>query len=431
MAIKVCYIFIGEEIWAPLIRRQVLELLDHAANNEQRLKIRVVSVYPWYWQLTKRKQFKNFQSSNRYPFEIKFLPIWFPVSILHIVLRLQKKLSFNPHDVISKISLFLISLQLSLVLLKYHLLDGYSIFHCRSYPASSVILKFKKLCPKIKLIFDPRSDYPEENVTRNLWKKDSPLFRFWKEQERKLLKYADMTICITRNYLYHYQNTFRAFNYAIIPNNVDSFNFKYSQQERIRLRKKHDFDGKVVFCYLGTIGINSWHCPGVYAEVIRYYSKANFNSMFLFLVPPGSKSIIDRVFYERGINTDQYAVISPEYFEVPEYLSAADFGLFYLKNKKIALGTKVVEYNSVGLPVLVNSNAISAASYVSEAGTGKVIDINLGDRDVYQTFLKDMDLENICSESSRKFIAKTAQEHFDNAKVSAEYIKIYHSLNAS
>lgn len=426
--IKVCYVFYGEEIWTPLIRRQVLELLEYSAAREKRLRIRVATIYPWYWHITKRKQFRDFELINSYPFELRFLPMLFPLSIRHIILRLQKKLTFFPHQILTNFSLFIMGILVSPILFKYYLIDGFSIFHCRSYPASSIILKFKKLCPNAKLIFDPRSDYPEENVTRNLWKTDSLMFRFWKNQERLLLKNSDMTICITRQYLHHYQKSCQNFKYAVIPNNVDCCNFRFNRNDRTRIREKYGFEGKVVFCYLGTMDINSWHCPEVYADVILYYRAITAPYIFLFLVPPESRSAIDRVFQEKGIEGSEYIIVSPGYSEVPQFLSAADFGLFYLKDKKIALSTKVVEYNSAGLPVLVNSNAISAASYVREVGTGMVIDVHPGDTDSLKNVREDLNFEKFSGEFSRDIIAETARENFDNGKVATEYMKIYRSL---
>lgn len=115
-------------------------------------------------------------------------------------------------------------------------------------------------------------------------------------------------------------------------------------------------DDKIIFCYLGTLGAGTWHDPQLYAQLmLRFRTIAN-KHLFLFLIPQGSQPYTQKLFRESGIKESEFLLLSPTYDEVPKLLSAADYGLLYLGKEKIALGTKVVEYNAVGLPVLVNSN---------------------------------------------------------------------------
>lgn len=418
--IKVCYVFFGEEIWMPLIRRQALELLQHAASKDHHLSIRVLMLFPIYWCFTKRSQFRSFSAREYDKLEFKFVPLPFPPSLTYILLRLRKKMTFLPGIPTSTASLFFMWLAAFPVLFKYHISEGFSIFHCRSYPASSILLKFKKVFSKVKLIFDPRSDFPEENVTRYLWRNASAPFRFWKAQERMLLKHADITICITSHHQTHYERSYSTFNCGIVPNNVDCSKFKFDLSKRNIIRNKFQLHHKTVFCYLGTMETGSWHSPEMYAEVIRYYRAYRQPHVFMFLVPPDAAPTIDRVFDEYNIRDTEYIVIHPNYHEVSAYLSAADFGLFYLKTAKVALSTKIVEYNSVGLPALVNSNAVSAALYVSKFKTGKVIDLHSdgAESDLNENF-------------SRERIAEIARCHFDNENIAAKYIRIYHWLSGT
>ncbi|RDV14918.1 hypothetical protein DXT99_11530 [Pontibacter diazotrophicus] len=429
--LKVCYVIYGEEIWSPLLKRQVLELLQTAAGLDNRLSIRLLYIYPWFWQFTKKSHFKTFAKEfSAHPIELNFLPVPFPFPLPYFFPTYKKGVGFRPHEAHTGTFLWVLKLLVLPVLLKYLHLDKISIFHCRSYRAAAAVLALKNLHSRVKLVFDPRSDYPEENLIQNSWKKGSTPFRFWKRQERELLEKSSVTVCISEQYYRHYQKASPGFKHKVIPNNVCCSDFKFDATYRKHFRERYELEGKVVFCYLGTLGAGTWHDPLLYAQLILHFRAIANKHLFLFLIPHGSRSYTEKVFLDNGISDNEYLILSPAYAEVPKLLSAADFGLLYLGKEKIALGTKVVEYNAVGLPVLVNSNVLSAASYVQEHHTGMVIDIGLGDRDVKKTPVEGMDFQTLRNEFPGERIAQTARAHFSNEKVATEYVKIYQSLES-
>ncbi|MCC9166957.1 glycosyltransferase [Pontibacter harenae] len=427
--LKVCYVIYCEEIWNPLLKRQVLELLQTMAKSDARLNIRLLYIFPWYWKFLKKKKFEAFAAEfDAAPIELKFLPIPFPFPVPYFLPKYIKGLGLRPYEPDSSVFFWVAKVLVLPVLLKYVLVENFNIFHCRSYPASAILLLLKKLQKNIKLVFDPRSDYPEENILQSSWTKDSHAFKYWKKQEKELLQNASVTVCISKFYQQYYQHIYKGFRPHIIPNNVDCSNFKFDAVAREQIRSKFDFQNKIVFCYLGSMGIGGWHCPYIYASIIKDFRKIAQQHIFLFLVPHPSRTQIEKAFQEEGIRGSEYRVISPAYQDVPQYLSAADYGLIYLKREKIALGTKVVEYNAMGLPVLVNSNVISAAGYVKEHKTGLVVDFALGDLDTEKTCLESIDFENKGAEFNREKITQTAVSLFSNEKVASEYLQVYQSL---
>ncbi|MFD3001492.1 hypothetical protein ACFS7Z_14070 [Pontibacter toksunensis] len=429
--LKVCYVIYGEEIWSPLLKRQVLELLQTVAGLDKRLKIRLLYIYPWFWQYTKKSHFENFKKEfTAHPVELKFLPVPFPFPLPYFFPVYKKGLGFRPHEAHTGTFLWVLKLLMLPLLYKYFLVDGFSIFHCRSYRAAATVLAFKKLSGRIKLIFDPRSDYPEENLIQNSWKRESAPFRFWKRQEKELLEKSSVTVCISDQYHQHYQKISPGFAFRVIPNNVCCYDFKFDAEYRNRYRDRYKLNGKVVFCYLGTLGAGTWHDPLVYAELILRFRLIANRHLFLFLIPQGARHFTEKVFLDSGISESEYLLLSPDYDEVPKLLSAADYGLMFLRKEKIALGTKIVEYNAVGLPVLVNSNVRSAASYVQQNNTGRVVDLGLGDLDVVQTPVEGMDFRKLCNELPGDQIAETARAHFSNEKVAAAYLETYQLLES-
>ncbi|MCC9136117.1 glycosyltransferase [Pontibacter silvestris] len=427
--LNVCYVIYSEEIWSPLLKRQVLELLQATAKSDMSLKIRLLYIFPWYWKFIKRREIKAFvKKFDTAPIELKFLPVPFPFPFPYFSPKYVKGLGFRPYEADSSYFFWVVKLLVLPLLLKYAFIDRFKVFHCRSYPSSAILLLLKKISKKVKLVFDPRSDYPEENLLQSSWTRDSHAFKFWKSQEKKLLQGSSLTICISDYYQQHYQNCYTDFKFKVVPNNVDCSNFKFDAVAREHIRNKHSFGSKIIFCYLGSMSIGGWHCPYLYAELIKNYRAIKNKHAFLFLIPQSSKIHLEKAFRENDIDSSEYLVISPEYHEVPNYLSAADYGLIYLKREKIALGTKVVEYNATGLPVLVNSNVISAAGYVQKHKTGLVINIALGDLDKDKTPIDNIDFAKLEVIFTRERIAKTAVSLFSNEKIASEYAQIYQDL---
>lgn len=427
--LHVCYVIYCEEIWNPLLKRQVLELLQTAAKSGADVRIRLLYIFPWYWKFIKKDKFKAFKDEfDIAPIEVKFLPVLFPFPFPYFFPKYIKGLGLRPFEPDSSRFFWVIKLLVLPILFKYAFIDDFKIFHCRSYPSSAILLPLKKFSKKIKLVFDPRSDYPEENLLQSSWKRNSHAFRFWKKQEKELLQYASVTVCISAYYQQHYQKYCTDFKFKVIPNNVDCSAFRFNATARERIRHKYNFGDKVIFCYLGSMGIGGWHCPYIYAKLIKEFRAVPHQHLFLFLVPESSRSHIEKAFSENGIDMSEYLIIHPAYNQVPDYLSASDYGLIYLQKEKIALGTKVVEYNAAGLPVLVNSNVISAAGYVQQHHTGLVINMALGDLDKVRTPLHNIDFAKPEIQFSRERIAKTAVSFFSNEKVASDYVQVYQAL---
>jgi glycosyltransferase involved in cell wall biosynthesis len=427
---RVCYIIYGEEIWSPLLRRQVVELLETAVQLDKQLTVRLLYIIPWYWSFTKRKKLENFiQNFRADAIDLRVVRLPYPFPFPYFLPKYVKGRGFRPYETHSGFTFWLVQLLVLPLLIKYALIDKYRIFHARSYRASALVLPLRRLTNRVALVFDPRSDYPEENLIQSAWERTGFSFRYWKRKERNLLKYASTTICISDYYQHHFQTIYPGLFWDIIPNNVDCARFRFNPDERRQIRAAYGLQDKLVFCYLGTMSTQSWHNPTIYAQLIRQFEVTKPNHLFLFLVPADTRSVIESVFDKVAIDRSSYLIISPDYEDIPKFLSAADFGLLYLQQPKIALGTKIVEYTAVGLPVLVNSNIISAAVYVEKYRAGKVIDIGLGGLDVEKASLQTLDLTELRRSYSSELIAKQTELLFSNKTVAQSYINIYQRLS--
>jgi glycosyltransferase involved in cell wall biosynthesis len=118
-------------------------------------------------------------------------------------------------------------------------------------------------------------------------------------------------------------------------------------------------------------------------------------------------------------------VVTSDFADVPKYLSAADFGLMLLKEFKIAMGIKTVEYLSMGLPVITDTRAAGAKEVVDRYGVGLVIeDHDRIDLKALETLIRKKDT---MSPECRR----VATERFSTQRVGAQYALLYETLTAS
>lgn len=428
---KVGYLLINEEPWYPLQRRQVTDLLEYIAKLDSSIEINLLVAYPWYWHLKFGLYFKPMRgvfATDRV--RVRWIPLFLPLPIPYFINRFLIKLGIPVKTVIGRNMLRVIEMVLYPYILKLYYLNQIRVFHGRSYVATSVLHYAKKRSKGIKVIFDPRSDFPEENRMLGKISIQEDTFRFWKAKEAMLLKDSDVTICISDYYHSHYRNNCPYFRHSIIPNNVDTELFSYDEGNRKSVRSRLKLSSTKVFCYLGTMYPDSWHRPSVYAAFIKELRKTKNPFVMLFLIPSECHQFVSNELQNRGVLEHEYLIRHPDYEEVPDYLSGSDYGLFFMPKEKIALSVKVVEYLAVGLPVIVNENAISAAKFVKEQDTGVICNLGLGDRDKALDQVSRLDFK-ITEPAQRISISDLARKHFSNHKVATDYLKLYKKLGGA
>ena len=293
------------------------------------------------------------------------------------------------------------------------------LFHCRSYPIMLSAIAVKKLT-KIRIIFDPRSDFPEENITAGRWKDNSISYKTWKYLEKKYLKESDVTIAIVNTYIEHFKKISPNSRFEIIPNNVDVKKFKFNKKFRQEFRTENGIKSdEILFCYCGSMG-SHWHKPEVYAKFIIKLRKFGIAHRFLFITP--NICVLKKIFNQFNIKQREYFAISSELWDVAKYLSTADFGLIFLNRFKIAMAIKTAEYLALGLPIITNPEVMGAKEIVDRYGVGIVIE-DFGNIDFKA-------IENLVKRKSKISLKcrKIAYEKFSNEKIATQYMQIYKKL---
>lgn len=423
---KVGYLVVGENLNSDLLVRQVVELLGDIKAKAEDIEITVFSFQGVLTIYNHRKD-NSFTRERLKNLGIRFfvIPNICPWPVPNLSFK-KTDVGWRPNGTWNKVAVLFFQWLSLPVMIFLRVFCGYKLFHCRSYPATSIAIFLKKFISDTAVLFDPRSDYPEENVTAGVWGDESKTFYFWKDAERRFLKKADAVACIGPTYVDHYRKNLESFNYFISPNNVSCRKFQRNLAHRRKIRADFGIaESEHTYIYLGGMSNHGWHRPDFYLKFYDRLSKMTENFKFIFLVPKHAAGIVEDAFGSRK----NVFVISPELDEVGKYLSAADFGMMFFHTSKIAVGTKIGEYMAASLPVVVNKNCIGAVELIkNNQELGCVVGLGLGDLDLKDEFNEnDFGLLGKLLRSDDK-IFNFAQSYFDNEKVSDVYVKQYRRL---
>ena len=311
----------------------------------------------------------------------------------------------------------LIQLHAFPILLFFSIFKSVNIFHCRAYPATLPALMVKKITGA-KVIFDPRSPFPEENITAGLWKEGSLSDKKWRNLEKTYLAHADATIAIAPSYSTHFLKIAPNANLYEIPNNVDLNVFEINIELRNSLRNKLGIgNDEIVFTYSGGLS-NHWNNPRTYAEFIIKNREFDLKHRFLFITP--FVDFLTNIFNEYKIDSNEYLAVSADFKEVPSYLSCADFGINLMSKPDIRISIKTVEYLAMKLPVIVNHNVIGASELIKKHNVGLIIDLEKPNLSELKYFIntKNKELSDRCRQ--------VAFENYSTEKVAKKYSSVYH-----
>ena len=231
--------------------------------------------------------------------------------------------------------------------------------HARGYiPASIARNAGKRL--KIPYIFDMRGLMAEEYADGELIKKGGLKYLLIKNLEKNLLCAADKIVVLTekaRNILLnrkYIRN--RGADISVIPCCVDTvlFDFKKFTDSAESIRRELGAAGRYIVVYAGSYG--TWY---MFAEMIDFFNalKKKIPSAFFLILLNNDVGSAAKLFTEKGVTDSDYTVIHLGTEKVPQYLAAANAGIFFIKpllSKQASSPTKFGEYLAAGLPVIAN-----------------------------------------------------------------------------
>lgn len=254
---------------------------------------------------------------------------------------------------------------------KYIVENQIDIVMPRSTFPALMVNKIKR--KNFKIVFDADGLPLEERIESKSLKRNSLFHKLLFKEEVKIICRADAVIVRSKYAIDYYLDKIPTSNYSkffrvINGRNVNQFSFDETNRNRIRKQLSID-DSETLFIYVGSLG-------GKYLtdHIIKFAELLYKKSVKLRVL------LLSNTEYNPQDTNIIYKNVTQS--EVSKYLSAADFGFYFIKQSfsmTAASATKMGEYLISGLPVL---------------GTAKI-----GDNDeVFSNnnfiFLHNNDLEN-------------------------------------
>jgi glycosyltransferase involved in cell wall biosynthesis len=409
---EISYLTYGESIYSPLLRTQVLELLSHLS------KIRAEKIH-WIALISPLDIFSRREKLTRFKSEVKrhgILFSYYPIPILYSRWFLPR-LWVMP---------FL--LLVGVFFLKFHfLIHGRpSIIHARGYMAAMLATIYKRQNSQVAVLFDPRSLFPEENITAGNWSQRSVNYRMWKRLEFYILRNVDALVGVSNSFQRLALNLKAnpRLQFKTVPCSVDINKFEKSESEnREKILNRLNFpEDSFIFVYAGSIG--RWNSP---IMISKYFNSAwkTFEQCRLLVITNSRKHVVISTLQKLDIPDSVYRVISVHSDEISQYLKIGNVGLQVMEpslDSATRLGVKFAEYMASGLPVMVNSNVGGALEYVKSYRVGVVVD------DLEKEMIFAINTLREDGPVMKKRCIALAREYFDIPRISQMYSELYDSM---
>jgi glycosyltransferase involved in cell wall biosynthesis len=393
---KIAYLVVREDLDGPVVQSQVVDVLASIA-----AQFSEPILLLWFYRVDRRiggsmsinTLKNNFARRGIKLVALPFLAWRFPVSWYLLPLVIPQWL-----------------VGIAWVRLRYKR----TIYHCRSYHSALAGIVWKKLFGG-RVIFDPRSPFPEENVAAGRW--NSVLNRldysFWKKAEKYMAQHSDRIIATSYPFCDFFQLLAPNQTVNVIPNN-------YSTPLPHDDESCHD---EMTVGYAGSLG--HWNNPKTYLQLMERLYHKNTRFKFKFILPKTSVDIFRQELVSFPLLIDKVEICSAVREKVLEELSSALVGMQIMDRPDARLGIKVVEYLAAGLPVVVSENVKGAVSIVRNFDVGIVLSETYENIDDVVDFISDV-AENRHLWKLR--CRRLALSMFSTEAVSKNLIDLYRTL---
>lgn len=305
------------------------------------------------------------------------------------------------------------------------------IVHARSHIPATIALRMKRRFG-VKMIFDVRGLMADEYVDAAHWQKNSLAYRITKRAERQALIAADGLVTLTERIWPTIKMWIGEANqpaHEVVPCCADLEKFNFNLEHRTQRRKEMGLEGRFVVVYSGSVG--GWYLTEEMADFFATLRKQNPRAFFLWLTLSQSERV-KKLMEQRGINKEDYAIVTVPSQDVPSYLSASDAGLAFIKpcfSKLASSPTKFAEYLACGLPLITNAGIGDSDSLVNDEAVGALVqDFNDGE---YVTAARGIEKFLAEPEHTRQKARAVAERLFDVRRVGVErYARLYENVLA-
>jgi len=308
---------------------------------------------------------------------------------------------------------------------EYGDINNYDLIHCRSGLIGNIALLLKKRY-KAKLIFDMRGWWADEKKESGTWNSIIfiPIYLYFKNLEKKLFKYSDHTISLTKAGYREIvkKNLKSSTDITVIPTCVDFDIFKpFDVEIRKKIREELGIkiDDKVIL-YSGSLGGN--YNIDIIIKLYKASIKLNKNTKILFLSHTDYSYVASEI-SKFEVPMDDVRIKSCNYYDVHRYLMAGDIGVINYKHSFSTIGrspTKMGEYWACGLPVLCEKGIGDVDYLISKYNNSGYL-INTNNNESYREALSKI----FSNKDQKKQLRGYSIDYFDLLKGVEMYKAVY------
>lgn len=249
--------------------------------------------------------------------------------------------------------------------------------HARGHIPATIALALKKQFG-IKMLFDLRGLMAEEYVDARHWPAGGLRYRVTKATERRIFAATDAVVTLTERIWPIIKEwdglKDRDVHHAVIPCCVDLSLFRFSEQERAKLRAELDLGDQFTLVYSGSL--DGWYLTEEMADFFASVVRKRNDAHLLWLTT-GSQERVRHLMETRGIGERNFSVRSVSSSAVPSYLAAGDVGIAFIKrcvSKLASSPTKNGEYLACGLPIVINAGIGDSDALVNHWQAGVLLE---------------------------------------------------------
>lgn len=262
------------------------------------------------------------------------------------------------------------------------------IYNLRSYEISmSFFLQYGNY---EKLIFDPRTDWIDENVNQGFFCSDGINVKIWNCVEKKIIQNFRKTIFISDVFK---QRTIEKHmlkdceKLVVLYNPIDYKLFENNKQPH---------DG-VAFLYTGSLG--HWNRLETYLDFFSIYHQHNNNSNLVICTSTSESKIQACIADSKYHSIKDFITVyyNVPFDKLPDIYKMCDYGLQLMNKLDSRVGVKYIEYLAAGITPIVHANVMGAAYLSEKYKLGIVINDNDSDSEILK---KIKDTPRIDKESS-------------------------------
>ncbi|MBR3131112.1 hypothetical protein IKG31_00880 [Candidatus Saccharibacteria bacterium] len=387
---KILYVIYRENIFSPIVKSQVIDLLSKNSNKEEIHLLWIKRIDSYFRNRKKITETKKILKKNKIILhEIPFIVGRFPLT--------KRVFDF---------AYLQVKRSIAKIIGKYKI----QIVQTRGYNAGLLITKIIKeyKLKRTAHIFDPRSPYLTEIQSTYDITTDSKRYNFWNSSEEYIFREATYTIA-TSNSFKEYVNS-RGGKAIYIPNNSEIKNINIAINKSRHKRRNS-------ICYVGSMG-HGWNNVDTYINFIENIYKIEKNINYEFYILEQCIPLVTEKINQSIIPNSKIKISSVPPEKISDEIAGCLAGMQIMSSKDTRLGIKTVDYLSAGVPIICNRNAMGASDLVNKTGLGWNID-----KIKIETIVELMKQNNL----SEKCI-KYAYDNFSTDSIALKYDKLYHNL---